>query len=65
MSPREKELCLRVREYAVEYWKTSPNTRSLTFGWLDEHALKCDDCALFLENAAEEALRKSKRNANG
>jgi len=46
-------LCELVRQWADEYWRTSPETRPMIFKWLDDHAMECDPCALFLEEAIE------------
>lgn len=50
-------LCELVQQYADVYWQTSPDTRSMIFKWLDDHALECDPCALFLERAIEKAKK--------
>lgn len=44
--------CERFRRQASSYWLTPPEARGVTFRGLEEHVMKCDSCAEYLEDLA-------------
>ena len=52
-------ICERVKLKACEYWTVHPRDRSKIYGWLEEHALTCDPCALVLENEAQAWMKST------
>lgn len=44
--------CERARKNALSYWLTSPDLRPSVFHELEEHVMKCDSCAAYLEELA-------------
>ncbi len=46
-------ICEKVKAKAQGYWLVLIQDRSRVYGWLEEHAMECDPCAMVLEEAAQ------------
>lgn len=55
------ETCTKVLSEAKDYWTTASEKRTLLYGWLEEHLVVCEECAVKIQDVAEEMLDERRK----